>query len=93
MASANVELVRSIYTARAQGDYGSTDWAHHDIEFVIADGPAPGSWKGIAAMVQAWRDFMSAWDDVRPEVEEYRELDDERLLLLGRYGAEARRAD
>jgi ketosteroid isomerase-like protein len=83
MVSANVDLVRSIYAAREHGDYGSADWAHPEIEFVIADGPAPGSWTGVAAMAKAWREFLSAWDNARPEVEEYRELDDERVLVLG----------
>jgi ketosteroid isomerase-like protein len=82
--SANVELVRSIYAAREGGDYSSAEWAHPDIEFVIVGGPTPGSWTGVGAMVNAWRDFLSAWHDVRPDVEEYRELDDERVIVLGR---------
>jgi ketosteroid isomerase-like protein len=84
VASENLDLVRSIYAARERGDYSSTDWAHPEIEFVIADGPSPGSWTGVDAMVEAWRDFQSAWDELHPEVEEYRELDDERILVLVR---------
>jgi ketosteroid isomerase-like protein len=83
VASQNLDLVRSIYAAREHGDYGSADWAHPEIEFVFADGPTPGSWRGVAAMAKAWREFLSAWDNARPEVEEYRELDDERVLVLG----------
>jgi ketosteroid isomerase-like protein len=83
VASQNLELVRSIYAAREHGDYGSADWAHPEIEFVLADGPTPGSCTGVAAMAKAWREFLSAWDNARPEVEEYRELDDERVLMLG----------
>jgi ketosteroid isomerase-like protein len=83
--SANVDLVRSIYAARERGDYSSAEWAHPEIEFIFADGPNPGRWTGVNAMVEASRDFLSAWDDVRTEVEEYRELDDERVLVLARY--------
>jgi hypothetical protein len=31
----NVELVRSISAAHERGDYGSAEWAHPDIEYVI----------------------------------------------------------
>jgi hypothetical protein len=40
MAS-NVEVVRAILSANERGDYRSTEWAHPDIEFVVADGPSP----------------------------------------------------
>lgn len=60
MASANLDLVRSLYAAWARGDSSSVEWAHPEIEFVIADGPAPGSWSGLAAMTEAWRRFLSA---------------------------------
>ena len=84
VASANVELVRSLYAAWERGDYGSREWAHPEIEWAIADGPAPGSWKGVAGMVEGWREFLNAWDDWRSEAEQYRELDDERVLVLVR---------
>ena len=33
-------------------------------------------------MGEVWRDYLSAWEDYRVEVEEYRELDGERVLVL-----------
>jgi hypothetical protein len=33
-------------------------------------------------MAQGTRDFLSAWEEFRFEAEEYRELDDERVLVL-----------
>jgi hypothetical protein len=33
-------------------------------------------------MVASWRDWLSTWEDVFFEAEEYRELDDERVLVL-----------
>ena len=80
--SANLDLVRSIYADRERGDYGSAEWAHPEIEFVIADGPEPGSWKGRMEMARAWRDYLSAWEDYRAELEEFREIDGERVLAL-----------
>src|SRR6202011_2698164 len=74
--SANLYLVRSILMAWERGDYGSADWAHPEIEYVMVDGPEPGRWKGLAEMAEAARKGLDAWKDVRFEVEEYRELDD-----------------
>jgi ketosteroid isomerase-like protein len=84
MSSANVELVRSIYAAWERGDFTSAAWAHPQIEFVIADGPSPGRWKGLAETAEGFRSNLIGWNDYRTEAEEYRELDDERVLVLTR---------
>ena len=84
MPSANVDLVRSICAAWERGDFSSTEWQEPGIEFVIADGPTPGSWTGAAGIADGWGDFLSAWEDVRQDAEEYRELDGERVLVLTR---------
>jgi hypothetical protein len=45
--SENLDLVRSISTAWERGDYSSLEWAHPQIEFVLADLPASGSSTGM----------------------------------------------
>jgi ketosteroid isomerase-like protein len=80
--SSNLNLVRSIYAAWERGDFGSAEWAHPEIEFVVADGPDPTSRTGVARMAEAWRETLGVWEDVRTEVEECRELDDERVFVL-----------
>jgi ketosteroid isomerase-like protein len=85
MPSANLDLVRSIAEAWERGDYEGTDWADPGIEFVMPDGPSAGSWTGVAGMAEGWRAFINVWDQVHGEAEEYRELDDERVLLLARF--------
>jgi hypothetical protein len=37
-------------------------------------------------MAAFWRDFLGAWEGYRVDAEEYRELDDERVLVLIRIG-------
>jgi ketosteroid isomerase-like protein len=82
--SRNLELVRSIYAGWARGDFSSAEWAHPKIEYVIAGGPEPGGWTGIAGMAQGVRGILSAWENFRSEAEEYREIDDEHVLVLTR---------
>jgi ketosteroid isomerase-like protein len=84
MSHENVEIVRSILAAWERGDYGSAEWAHAEIEFRVADGPAPNSRKGLSEMAQAYRDFLSTWEDFRTEPEEYRDIDDEHVLVYVR---------
>jgi ketosteroid isomerase-like protein len=78
----NLELVRSIMAAWAEGNFGSTEWAHPDIEYVIADGPAPGTWRGVAGMADGSRHFLDPWEGYRAVADQYLELDDERVLVL-----------
>ena len=84
MSSANLDLVRSIYADWERGDFSVTEWAHPEIEFVIADGPSPGSGKGLGELALSMRDVLSAWEDFRFLADEYRELDDERVLVFDR---------
>ena len=81
--SANLDLVRSIYADWERGDFSSIDWADPEIEFVIPDGPAPGRGTGVAALVAAWRDFLSVWEDYRYVADEFREIDDAQVLVPG----------
>jgi ketosteroid isomerase-like protein len=86
VSSANLDLVRSMFAAWEQGDFGSAAWADSEIELVMADGPQPGSWTGIAGMTTAWREFLSTWEDgYRTEADDYRELDGERVLVTNYY--------
>jgi ketosteroid isomerase-like protein len=82
MSQENLELVRSIFAGWERGDYSSAEWAHPEIELVAADGPTPGSWTGVAAMAEAWRETLNAFEELLSEADEYRALDDERVLVL-----------
>src|SRR5207244_4399513 len=82
--SGNLDLVRSAYALMERGDFLSwVEWAANpEIECVFADGPEPSSLKGVSAYLEWTRDFLSAWEGFRVEVDEYRELDVERVLVL-----------
>ena len=80
--SENVDLVRSIYADWERGDFGSAEWAHPEIEYVRAEGPEPGTWMGLAGLAEGARVYLDAWDDFRFVVDEYRELDNGRVLVL-----------
>jgi ketosteroid isomerase-like protein len=87
--SENLDLVRSIFATWERGDWSAADWADPNIEFERAGDLTGGRWTGLAGlagMAEGWRDWLGAWEDFRiAEVEGYRELDDERVLVLHRF--------
>jgi ketosteroid isomerase-like protein len=88
--SENLDLVRSIFEQWERGEYGSADWAHPELELDVRDLPASGSSSGVAQAGKLWRDFLGAWEGHQVEADEYRELDGERVLVLGHFGARGR---
>jgi ketosteroid isomerase-like protein len=84
MSTANLDLVRSIYAAWERGDFSSAEWADPGIEYIFADGPHPRTWTGLAGMARANRDFLTAWEGWRIQADEYRALDDQRVLVFTR---------
>jgi ketosteroid isomerase-like protein len=90
--SDNVDLVRSIFAEWERGDFSSSEWAHPDLELVIADGPTPGHWKGLSVCAKAWRDLLSAWDGMHSDAEEYLEIDDERVFVFAHFSGRGKRS-
>jgi hypothetical protein len=80
--SANLDLVCSIFADWERGDFSSVEWAHPEIEFVIADGPERGTFRGRAGLAEAMRTLFREVEDFRGDAEEYRELDAEQVLTL-----------
>jgi ketosteroid isomerase-like protein len=79
--SANLDLVRSIYEHWERGDFSSTEWADPEIEFVTIGGLG-GRWTGLVGMEEGFREWRTAWEELRIKVDEYRALDEERVLVL-----------
>jgi hypothetical protein len=86
--SENLDLVRSIYANWESGDFSRIDWADPDIEFAWPEGldAGPGG-RGWRALAEGWRTTMAAWDRLSVTAEEYRELDDELIIVLHRVRA------
>jgi ketosteroid isomerase-like protein len=85
-----IDLVRSIYARWERGDFTSIEWADPEIEFAFADGPEPGSWKGIDAMSRQYADFLRGWKDFSAAPERYIAVDAERVLVFVRNVARGR---
>ena len=83
--STNVELVRSICAPLEHGDFSATAWADPDIEWEFPDGLSPESSTGQPGLGERFRDWLTTWEDVRFEATEFRELDHQRVLVLGHY--------
>jgi ketosteroid isomerase-like protein len=89
-ASSNLDLVRSIFADWERGDFSRADWYDPDCELTFGDGPAAGAWMGLARMREGLLDFLSAWDEFSSVPEEFRELDDDRVLVLVQFSGRGR---
>ncbi len=86
MSAANLELVRSIYADWARGDFSRTaEWADPEIDWVRFGAPGANAWSGVNAMVEAADELLGGWEQLRAEAEDYRDLGDERVLVLTRW--------
>ena len=59
---------------------------------MIADGPSPGTWTGLSGMREGWRAFLTVWDGFHAEADEYRVIDDDRVLVLDRFWGRGRQS-
>ena len=79
--SENLDLVRSIYADWERGAFSHAECADPEMEWVLVEGPSPGTWHGLAEM-GGFRGWFGAPKDVHVYANEFREIDDERVAVL-----------
>jgi ketosteroid isomerase-like protein len=85
-------VARDVYERWGRGDFGSVDWAHDDVELVLADGTEAGARRGLAALSRTWGEWLREWRDFRVEADEFVAIDDESVLVLTRFHGSGKRS-
>jgi hypothetical protein len=60
-------------------------WATEDAVWKIVDGPNAGVWRGVDAVVEGWRAWLSGWTVFRAQPLEFVELDERRVMVTARF--------
>jgi len=80
----DLDLVKSIFDAWENGDFGSVEWADPEIDFVMHGGLNSGTWSGVEGMAEGWAAMLNAWENLRAIPDGFREVDDGRILVFVR---------
>jgi ketosteroid isomerase-like protein len=86
----NLDLVRSIYADWERGDFSRADWADPEIEMVRPESLDGDLLKGRTSAEGGWREWLTTWEDFRAEADDFRVLDQERVLVFGRMSGHGR---
>ena len=87
-----VELVRAGFEAVAQGDLDAfEEGMTPDVEIIQPpEVPDAKSYKGRAAMIEAWADWPSQWEDFRLDLVEIIDVDDDVAVSVTRHRGRGR---
>jgi ketosteroid isomerase-like protein len=91
MSHENLAVVRAIHEVLARGESPATlGLLHPDIEYVNPPGAVePGTRRGVAAYEDAVRSINEAFEDIRIEVREIKDVGD-KVVVLATYTARGR---
>jgi hypothetical protein len=86
--TANLDLVRSIYTLWECGDHRY--WADPEMQYVTVGSPEPRgpgcAVRSSAPLAESFREWLGAWSDWKGAADNYLELDREHVLVPYRSG-------
>ena len=68
MSGADRALLEGMLAEWERGEFWNPEPYAEDVVFVVA-GPDAAEYHGIDDLAAAWRDFLSAWDDLHVEAE------------------------
>ena len=92
MSQENVEIVRRVYDALNEGDWDAVFRdVHKDFEITTQRGPGAGTHLRRRAVQEYGEDYLATFDRMTFEPEEFRETDDQVVVLVTRR-ARARRS-
>ena len=77
----DIEMLESLLAEWARGDFSDSTRFTEDVVFVVA-GPDAAEHHGIENFGRAWRDFLSAWSDLRMKPERVVAGDPDKYVLL-----------
>ncbi len=87
MSQENVEVLRRAFERTARGDWAIADGFDPHVEFVLVGGDGLGlseQGRGIDELMGVLLEFMSEFEGYRVEGEQFIDLDDDRVFVLGR---------
>jgi uncharacterized protein len=90
MSQENVELVRAVYARWTEGSFAEIEWADPDIELVMHT-PGGGTSRGTDGMLDAWRDFLGAWEEFEVTPVQFLSAGAD-VLVLNQFGGRGRQS-
>ena len=87
MSAADVETLRRIYSAWAEGKFWTFELFHDDVETRWAtEVPDIEGSRGVEGLGDLFRQWLSAWDDCRIEAEEFHDCGDQVVVFVRIHG-------
>ena len=83
MSRQNVEIVRETFARLRRGE-SVLDVLSPDVVWEVRSVPEQGEYRGIEAVAEYYRRYFGTWEDFRVEIEDIRELPDNRVFVVAR---------
>jgi ketosteroid isomerase-like protein len=91
MSQENVEVVRATFARLRRGE-SVLDVLAPNVVWEVRSGPEQGEYGGIEVVAEYYRRYFGTWEDFQVEIEEVRELPDDRVFVVARDSGRGRRS-